>query len=58
MGFTKEDIASFQRAADEGRAIYEAKVKAGLVLTPSERSKKADAAGIRVIRCGRARNES
>ena len=57
MGYTKEDLAAFKRAADEGRAIYEAKRKAGLIMTPEERISRAESLGIKVIKGGKQHGE-
>lgn len=52
MDISDEALARIQKAADEGKAIYEAKVKAGLVIPAKDRPRKCEERGIKVIRCG------
>ena len=51
--FTDEQMASFQRAADEGRASYERRQRAKASKERAEMRKKQKALGIKVIRGGK-----
>jgi hypothetical protein len=54
MDFTDDQLARIQRAADEGKAIYESKKKSGLVIERKDRLRKCEERGISVIRGGKS----